>query len=134
MILLDTSAVLRLFEAKHRDVLAIVAAAGEKFAVSMVTVGELHRGVLAAADDPSRVLRERTLHRVLQHGDQLPVTDLVAEHWGRMAVVAARKVGANDLWIAATAAAFELTLVTSDHRLASAADGLGVTDVRLINA
>jgi predicted nucleic acid-binding protein len=85
-------------------------------AISVVTTAELRAGVFAAADIPTRDRRIRTLEMAARI-TALPVGDEVARVWAQMrAYLAAseRRRRANDLWIAATAAAYELPLVTQD--------------------
>lgn len=84
--------------------------------VSAITVGELRLGVLTAADVSVRALRLRTLTRALSF-DPLPVDDSVAIAWAelRSALRAVgRKMPLNDSWIAATAIAHGLPVVTQD--------------------
>lgn len=88
----------------------------ERSAVSIVTVAELRAGVLAAPDIESRDRRIVTLEGVTGAAI-LPVEARVARAWAAMrAYLAAsgRGVGANDLWIAATAAAHEIPVLTQD--------------------
>lgn len=89
----------------------------ERSAISIVTVGELRAGVLAAPDIESRDRRIATLEGV-RGATILPVEGKVARAWAAMrAYLAAseRSVSVNDLWIAATAAAHELPVVTQDR-------------------
>lgn len=88
----------------------------ERSAISIVTVAELRAGVLAAPDIESRDRRMVTLERVAGTAI-LPVEARVARAWAAMrAYLAAsgRGVGANDLWIAATAAAHGIPVLTQD--------------------
>jgi hypothetical protein len=85
-------------------------------AISVVTTAELRAGVFAAADIPTRDRRIRTLEWAARI-QALPVGDEVARVWAQMRAylaAAGQRRRANDLWIAATAAAFELPLVTQD--------------------
>ena len=85
-------------------------------AVSVVTVAELHAGVLAAADLDTRSLRLATLD-ALADIEVLPIDEPVAIIWARMRVHLAqsgRRINVNDLWIAATAASRGLPLITQD--------------------
>jgi predicted nucleic acid-binding protein len=95
-------------------------------AVSAVTLGELHAGVLAAADVAARSQRFSTLEAVLGI-ELLPVDGAVAAAWGRLRaqlVEAGRRLNVNDAWIAATALAHDLPVVTQDADF-DAAEGLG---------
>jgi len=88
----------------------------ERSAVSIVTVAELRAGVLAAPDIESRDRRMTTLEGVAGAAI-LPVEARVARAWAAMRaylVASGRRVGANDLWIAATAAAHGMPVLTQD--------------------
>jgi len=88
----------------------------ERSAVSIVTVAELRAGVLAASDIESRDRRMVTLEGVAGAAI-LPVEARVARAWAAMRaylVASERRVGANDLWIAATAAAHGIPVLTQD--------------------
>jgi predicted nucleic acid-binding protein len=85
-------------------------------AVSPVTVAELHVGVLAAHDLDTRARRLATLEAVSDI-ELLVVDEAVAASWAllRMHLAEAqRRLNVNDLWIAATALAHALPLVTQD--------------------
>ena len=88
----------------------------EESAISVVTLAELHAGVLAAPDTDSRARRMATLD-ALGDVEVLPVDERAALVWARMRVHLAetgRRAGVNDLWIAATAATSGLPVVTQD--------------------
>jgi predicted nucleic acid-binding protein len=92
------------------------AALPEQLAVSVVTVGELRAGVLAATDVDSRDRRLQTLTAVLAL-DPAPVDDAVAQAWARLRIDlrdAGLRMPVNDSWIAATALALGVPLVTQD--------------------
>jgi predicted nucleic acid-binding protein len=92
------------------------AALPDESAVSVVTLAELHAGVLAAGDVDTRAARMATLD-ALADVELLPVDEAVATMWARMRIHLAesgRRANVNDLWIAATAAARELPVVTQD--------------------
>jgi predicted nucleic acid-binding protein len=105
----------------------------ERSAVSIVTVAELRAGVLAAPDIESRDRRMTTLEGVA--GITIfPVEARVARAWAAMRaylVASSRQVGANDLWIAATAAALEMPVLTqdADFDALSGVEGLTVIPV-----
>jgi predicted nucleic acid-binding protein len=85
--------------------------------VSMITIGELKLGLLAAADPETRARRLRTFQDAMAL-EPLPIDERVADAWAEMRVslrMAARRLGANDSWIAATAIAHGLPLVTQDR-------------------
>lgn len=88
----------------------------DRLAVSVITVGELRAGVLAAVDLVTRDRRLATLTAVLAL-DPVPVDEEVAAAWARLRVAlrdAGRRMHTNDSWIAATAIALGVPLVTQD--------------------
>ncbi len=92
----------------------------DRLAVSVITVGELRAGVLAAQDLETRDRRLATLTAVLALSP-VPVDDDVAAAWARLRVALrdrGRRMAVNDSWIAATAIALDIPLVTQDddHR------------------
>ncbi|HKO37676.1 MAG TPA: PIN domain-containing protein [Solirubrobacterales bacterium] len=85
-------------------------------AISSVTRAELRVGALAAESIEVRDRRIATLEASARF-PVLPVTDQVARAWAQMRVYLAasgRSVNANDAWIAATAAAYEIPVLTQD--------------------
>jgi len=92
------------------------AALPDRLAVSVVTLGELLAGVLAATDLDTRARRLATLTSALAL-DPVPVDERVAEAWARLRV-ALRDLGlrmpVNDSWIAATAISLGVPVVTQD--------------------
>jgi predicted nucleic acid-binding protein len=102
----------------------------DDIAVSMITIGELRAGVLAASNVDVRERRLETLIRALSF-DPTPVDDDVASHWARLRVMlrdAGLRLPANDSWIAATAMALDIPLLTQDADY-PALPGLSVTRV-----
>lgn len=84
--------------------------------VSIVTIAELRAGVLVAVDDVERTRRAATLTHAMRLDPAL-VDARVAGAWAalRVALRDARvRMRANDAWIAATAIALGLPLVTQD--------------------
>lgn len=93
-------------------------------AVSVVTIAELYAGVLAASNTDTRMKRIDTL-RVAESIKPLEINDAVAREWARLRFRLAevdRRIGVNDLWIAATAVAHDLPLVTQDRGFEVLAD------------
>ncbi len=85
--------------------------------VSMITIGELRFGVLAARDTAARTIRLRTLEGALAF-EPLLIDQNVADTWAELRVAlraAGRRLDVNDAWIAATAIAHRLPLVTQDR-------------------
>ncbi len=101
-----------------------------QLSVSIVTVGELRAGVLVADDAEDRGQRLRTLEVALGF-DPLPIDQQVAEVWARLRVQLrqrGRRMPVNDSWIAATAMALGIPVVTQDDGYAEI-DGLEVIRV-----
>lgn len=85
-------------------------------AVSIITIGELRAGVLAATDLARRDRRLTTLAQALSM-DPVPVDDDVAAAWARLRVQLreeGKRMPVNDSWIAATAMALDVPVVTQD--------------------
>lgn len=99
----------------------------DAWAVSAITVGELKAGVLIAHDAPTRARRLALLAAVLAEAPALPIDRHIAARYGELRARAGRQPS-NDLWIAATALAHDLTLVTADERQA----GLPLVRSRLV--
>ncbi|MGH3586607.1 MAG: type II toxin-antitoxin system VapC family toxin [Pseudonocardia sp.] len=94
-----------------------IRASQRSLGLSMVTVGELRLGVLAAAGVDERATRLRTLQSAMAL-DPFPIDDQVADAWAELRVAmrgTGRKLATNDSWIAATAIAHDLPLVTQDR-------------------
>ncbi len=108
--LVDTSVLVS--PGDHRDEIQ------ETWAVSVITIGELETGVLLAAETGARALRLRRLTAVLAEAPVLSIDRAVAARYGELRAVSGRRP-TNDLWIAATALAQDLTLVTLDERQAA---------------
>jgi predicted nucleic acid-binding protein len=105
----------------------------EQAAISIVTRAELRAGVLAADDIAIRDLRLSTLESVARI-TVLPIDDGVDRAWAQMrAYLAAsgRKVNANDVWIAATAAAHEIPVVTQDADFDALSGAAGLTVIEV---
>lgn len=127
--LLDTSVLVALEGGRQVD----EAALPDEAFVSVVTVAELRAGVLAATDLGVRARRLATVEAVAWL-EALPIDTAVAAVWAEMAVRlrdAGRRVGVNDVWIAAVAAANELPVVTQDADFDALAD-LGLVDVVMV--
>jgi len=94
--------------------------------VSAVSVAELQVGVLAAKDLDTRARRLATLEAVADI-EVLPVDVQVAASWALLRVHLAetgRKLNVNDLWVAATALAHNVPVVTQDDDFGPI-DGVG---------
>ena len=91
---------------------------GETWSISAITVGELEAGVLLARKKAVRAHRLRRLSAVLALAPILSIDSTVATRYGELRAASSRRPS-NDLWIAATALAHDLTLVTRDRELAA---------------
>ncbi|HEX4116589.1 MAG TPA: type II toxin-antitoxin system VapC family toxin [Solirubrobacteraceae bacterium] len=110
--LLDTN----VFIASETGRLLDVDALPKEMAISPITVGELHAGVLTAEDLNVRARRLATLESIADI-EQLPIDEAVARSWALLRVHLAknkRRLNVNDLWIAATALAHGIPVVTQD--------------------
>lgn len=84
--------------------------------VSVVTIGELRLGVLSAPQADTRARRLATLDRATRL-EPAPVTEAVAEAWALLRIslrARGRSMPINDSWIAATAMALGVPVVTQD--------------------
>ena len=102
----------------------------ERVGVSVITIGELRAGVLAAS---TLDLRDRRLATLTEASAlaAIPVDERVAEAWAHLRVSlrdAGLRMGLNDSWIAATALAHDVPVITQDADYAAVA-GLEVIRV-----
>lgn len=94
----------------------LLGAPPERIQVSVITIGELRLGVLAATDNSTRARRLATLSHA-EALTPLPVDDPVAHAWASLRVAlldAGIRMPLNDSWIAATAIAHKLPVVAQD--------------------
>jgi predicted nucleic acid-binding protein len=94
-----------------------IAALPERLAVSVITIGELRAGVLAASDALTRDRRLDTLTMALSL-EPIGVDVAVANAWARLRLAlrdGRRRMPVNDSWIAATAMALDVPIVTQDE-------------------
>ena len=102
----------------------------DEIGVSVVTIGELRAGVLAAVDVVIRDRRLATLTQALAL-DPIPVDGPVAESWARLRLLlrdSQQRMPVNDSWIAATALTLGVPVVTQDDDYVDV-PGLGVIRV-----
>jgi predicted nucleic acid-binding protein len=90
---------------------------GGDAAISVVSLTELHFGVLVAADEETRARRMRRLGAIEAHFDALPFDAAAARECGRLHAAVAQRGGkprrrALDLAIAATANVHGVELLT----------------------
>lgn len=88
-----------------------------ELAISVVSLAELHFGVLVARTAEIRASRLTRLSAVQRRFDPLPVDDAVADSYGRLAAQATQvgrqpRARAMDLLIAATAHAHDAAIYT----------------------
>ncbi|MDA8395618.1 MAG: type II toxin-antitoxin system VapC family toxin [Candidatus Dormibacteraeota bacterium] len=105
----------------------------DESAISVVTLAELQVGVLAAVDTETRAIRLATVD-LARDMEVLPIEERVALAWARLRVHLAevgRRVNVNDLWIAATAVAQGLPVVTQDMDFDPLENVLGLGIVRV---
>ena len=110
--LADTS----VFIARESDRPIDIEAMPHQMAVSVITIGELRAGVLAAADTATRDRRLDTLTAALSL-EPIPIDVSVANAWARLRLAlrdAGLRMPVNDSWIAATAMALDVPIVTQD--------------------
>jgi predicted nucleic acid-binding protein len=96
-----------------------------------VTYGELRAGVLAASDVSVRSRRLSTLQTVSAL-NPLPIDIGVADEWARLRLAlaaAGQRINVNDSWIAATALAHDVPVVTQDTDFDVLAE---ISDLRVI--
>jgi predicted nucleic acid-binding protein len=105
----------------------------ETTAISVVTKAELRVGIFAAVDIETRDRRLMTFelaNRIVT----LPVDEKVSRAWSQMRAytqASGKKIEVNDMWIAATAAAHEIPVLTQarDFDALSGVAGLTVIPV-----
>jgi predicted nucleic acid-binding protein len=105
------------FVARESERALDVAAIPDELAVSVITIGELRAGVLAATDLQTRDRRLGTLTEALAL-QPVPIDDRVSESWARLRLLlrdSGQRMPVNDSWIAATALALGVPVVTQDH-------------------
>lgn len=110
--LADTS----VFIARERGRSLDVETLPDELAVSIITIGELRAGVLASSTVDVRDRRLGTLTAALRL-DPVPVDEAVAAEWARLRVLlrdSGQRMPVNDSWIAATALALGVPVVTQD--------------------
>ena len=89
----------------------------DEFAISVMTIGELHAGVLSARTGATRASRLQRLSDVQRDFPAIDIDVGTAQRFGELRASSGRR-GVADLLIAATALHHEMTLVTRDERQA----------------
>ncbi len=87
-----------------------------EWGISVVTLGDLRLGVLQARG-PEAVSRRLSTYQLAQRFEALSLDEAVSETWALLVSrlrAAGRKAPVNDSWIAATAIAHGVPIVTQD--------------------
>ena len=87
-----------------------------EWGISAITLGELRLGVLQA-QSPEAASRRLSTYQLAQRFEALPVDAAVSDAWALLVSrlrAEGRKVPVNDSWIAATAIAHHVPIVTQD--------------------
>ncbi|MGH3636263.1 MAG: type II toxin-antitoxin system VapC family toxin [Mycobacterium sp.] len=95
-----------------------------EWGVSVITLGELRLGVLQASD-PEASARRLSTYQLAQRFEPLPIDEAVSEAWALLVSrlrAANRRIPINDSWIAATAIAHDIPIVTQDSDYDAMAD------------
>jgi predicted nucleic acid-binding protein len=113
-LLLDTSAVIGLFERQDPRLRTLVSRSAAEVAVSAITLGELEHGMYT---NPSEIRRE-TLAVASGAMTRIDVDGMFAPRcYGFIRSETSRRVGGLDCWIASSAVTAGLDLVTQDAHL-----------------
>lgn len=102
--------------------------AGFEWGISAITLGELRLGVLQATD-PESASRRLSTYQLAQRFEAMPVDESVSDAWALLVSrlrAEGRKAPINDSWIAATAIAHGIPIVSQD------ADYDAMPDVQVI--
>jgi predicted nucleic acid-binding protein len=105
----------------------------EVVATTVITLAELNAGILAAGSAEIRARRLATLDAVADIA-ALPVDEDAARVWARLRVYLAetgRRMGINDLWIAAIAVSRGLPVITQDDDFAALDGAPGFTAIQV---
>ncbi len=124
--LVDTSVFVALESGRPLNLRALPSRA----TISVVTAAELQAGVMVATDEHVRERRRGTLTSA-RSLELLPIDAAVADAWATLRTSlrgARRSMQVNDAWIAATAMAHDLLLVTQDRGF----DGVPGLEVALV--
>lgn len=89
---------------------------GYEWGISAITLGELRLGVLQATD-PEAASRRLSTFQLAQRFEAIPINEAVSDAWALLVSklrAAGGKAPMNDSWIAATAIAHGIPVVTQD--------------------
>jgi len=110
--LADTSVFIGLESAR----LDVARFADFEWGISAITLGELRLGVLQARN-PEAASRRLSTYQLAQRFEALTIDEEVSDAWALLVSrlrASGRKVPINDSWIAATAIAHQVPIVTQD--------------------
>lgn len=105
----------------------------EQVATTVITLAELNAGILAAGSADVRARRLATLDAVADMV-AIPADEDAARVWARLRVhlaEAGRRMGVNDLWIAAIAVSRGLPVVTQDDDFSALDGAAGFVAIRV---
>jgi toxin FitB len=107
----------------------------DEASISVVSLAELHFGLLLARDSDERARRLRRLGFVEAEFDPVPIDAEIARTWGALASLSVERGlqprrRAMDLLIAATARALGLPLITLDDDLLPLSDAVDIVSPR----
>jgi predicted nucleic acid-binding protein len=122
-VLVDTNVVSWIGAARGRHGEWASALVGRRAFVSFVTVGEILRGGVRAGWSDAKV---GEWERRLRVYTVIPGSVVVARAYARIGARFYRQVADNDLWIAATALAYDLPIATADEQLGTIARAFGI--------
>jgi predicted nucleic acid-binding protein len=95
-----------------------------QWGVSVISLGELRLGVLQATG-PEAAARRLSTYQLAQRFEPLGIDEAVSEAWALLVSrlrAANRRIPINDSWIAATAMAHDIPIVTQDSDYAALPD------------
>lgn len=128
-VLIDTSV---LIDAERRSGTLDRSVGQQERAISVITASELLHGVHRATEDGIRLRREAFVEYVLSSIEALPITSRVSRvHAGIWSALQREglTVSAHDLWIAATALSYGMSVATANARDFGRVPGLTVVPV-----
>jgi len=101
-------------------------------AISVVTLAELRLAVFNSTDPFEQAVRLQTLEKALRV-HPVPIDEVIAFQWAvlRSAARSLSQSRINDLWIAATAMALRVPVITQDDGFARLAEVGGPTVIRV---
>ena len=105
----------------------------EQVATTVITLAELNAGILAAGSADVRARRLATLDAVADMV-AIPADEDAARVWARLRVhlaEAGRRMGVNDLWIAAIAVSRGLPVITQDDDFSALDGAAGFVAIRV---